>query len=123
MKKTGALFLITFILIMSCLLAGCSFDNSEKETVISSVGSDDGNYTVVLYQTGEPQGTFGDVKAKLVLQNSSGETLDEESFELANDGGGVRGNNITDIVWSDNSAEVHMREFDTDRMFTYILEY
>ncbi len=117
MKK---LFLISFLVITFSLFAGCS---AEKDILIVSHGSPDGIYTVSLYQTGEPQWSFGNVKAKLILENSDGQKTDEESFELANDGGNVTADNITGIIWSETYVEIQVNEFDTTRQYTYILNY
>lgn len=117
MKK---LLLISIFIITFLLFAGCS---AEKDVLITSQSSSDGNYTVSLYQTGEPQWSFGNVKARLILENSDGQVLDEESFELANDGGNVTAQNITEVIWSESFVEVRMKEFDTIRQYTYILNY
>ncbi len=117
MKK---LALISILILTFSLFAGCS---AEKDVLITSQSSPDGNYTVSLYQVGEPQWSFGDVKARLILENSDGQILDEESFELANDGGNVTADNITDIIWSEDYVEIHIREFDTTRQYTHILNY
>ena len=58
------------------------------EILITSQNSPDNNYTVLLYQVGSPQWSFGSVGAKLVLENSDGKVVDKEEFSLANDGAG-----------------------------------
>ena len=121
MKKL--MMVVTFSIIVG-LLVGCSFiEETFDKRLIVSESSPDNNFTVSLYQVGEPQWSFGDVKAKLVLYDSGSRVIDEVSFELANDGGHVQATNIIEIVWLDNQVEVRMREFDTIREYTYILKY
>lgn len=118
MKKT----LISMILVFAlCLFASCS--NSEKEDLIISYDNSVNGYSVSLYQVGEPQGSFGSVNAKLVLNDSEGNLIDETEFELANDGGGVRITNITEVNWFDDRVEILLNESDTTNEFSYVLNY
>ena len=114
---------ITFIVVV-CLLAGCShIEHIFMTEFITSQSSPDNRYSVSLYQVGDPEWPFGDVKAKLVLYDSKSNVIDKEDFELANDGGHVKAGNIVEVVWLENHVEIHMREFDTIMEYTYILEY
>lgn len=117
MKKVST---VLALVLLACILTGCLFESIK---MITYQHSPDENYTVYLYQVGSPQWSFGGVTAKLVLKNANGKKLDEKTFELANDGGGVTKGNILEVVWSENSVEVQMREFDTTRQFSYTLNY
>ena len=118
MKK---LFFTILMLTMLCFFAGCSV--AEEEILITSQNSPDENYTVLLYQVGSPEWSFGSVGAKLVLENKNGKIVDEVKFALANDGAGVFENNIKSITWMENQVEIIMGESDTTRQFTYVLKY
>ena len=121
MKKS---MLFVTLAVVVCLLAGCSLIVSILKTeFITSQSSPDNLYSVSLYQVGDPEWPFGDVKAKLVLSDSESNVIDAVDFELANDGGDVKAGNIIEIVWLENHVEIHMREFDTIMEYTYILEY
>lgn len=118
MKKT----LISLVLVFTIILfAGCS--KTDKEDLIISYDNSVNGYTVSLYQVGEPQGTFGDVTAKLVLQDSAGNVIDEENFDLANDGADVLITNITAVNWYDDRVEIGLKELDTSNELTYVLNY
>ena len=101
-------------------LTGCVF---EKNTEICSHSDENGKYTVVLYQVGDPQWSFGPVKAKLVLKDASGKVMDEESFSLGNDGAGVYPGNIEEIIWHGDSVVVRMNEADTTRVYNFTLYF
>ena len=90
-----------------------TYKTQYKQKEIYHESSPDNNHTVSLYQVGEPQWSFGSVDAKLVLYNSDGKKLDEESFELSNDGANVVAGNIVEIIWSEDQGEIKMKEFDT----------
>lgn len=115
------LLAVLLAVIMICVCVGCS--KIEEEILITSQSSPDNNYTVSLYQVGSPQWSFGPVNAKLVLYDSECQKIDEESFELRNDGGNVKGSNIIQIIWSEDQVEIRMQEFDTTKQYTYILDY
>lgn len=117
MKKLLVLFLVVFTVFTS---SACSF---EENIFIASQNSPDRKYTVYLYQVGSPQWSFGSVKAKLILKDSNGKTIDEEAFSLANDGAGVFASNIKEIIWSEAQVEIIMGECDTTRQFMYSLNY
>ena len=118
MKK---LFVVMLAFAIVCAFAGCSI--AEKEILITAQNSPDGNYKVLLYQVGEPTWSFGSVSAKLVLENSDGKKIEEACFELANDGGGVSSGNIIAINWVDTQVAVQMKESDTTKQYTYMLQY
>lgn len=118
MKKICILLVSVFIFLSSA----CS-QKSEDIMLITSQSSPDGSYTVSLYQIGEPVWSFGPVRAKLVLENAKGETIDEESFQLFNDGGDVFAENIEEVTWLENCVEILMGESDTTRQYTYVLDY
>lgn len=106
---------------MICFFTGCSV--IEGKTFITSQNSPDGDYTISLYQIGSPQWSFGSVKARLVLEDSRGKTVDTEDFSLGNDGTGVAESNIAAITWAEDQVQVQMKEFDTTKQYTYILRY
>ena len=118
MKKLLVMILAATIL---SLFVGCAV--AEEEIPITSQTSPDGNYKVTLYQVGDPTWSFGSVSAKLVLEDAEGKKLDEEQFELNNDGTGVGSGNIVAITWEATRAAVQMKEFDTTKQYTYYLQY
>ncbi len=118
MKKILILLISVIVL---CLFAGCS--KAEKEKLVISYDDSVNGYTISLYQVGEPQGTFGDVTAKLILQDSAGNVIDEENFELANDGANVVITNISEVNWFDDRVEILVKELDTTNQYTYTLSY
>ena len=118
MKK---LFISILVIMMVYYFTGCSI--KEEEILITSQNSPDGNYSIVLYQVGSPQGSFGSVNAKLVLIDNNGKKIDEENFGLANDGAGVYEGNIKAITWLENNVEIIIGESDTTNQFTFALSY
>ena len=122
MKKIVPTVLCTFLLLC---LTGCAFvESAVEETIpITSQSSPDGDYTLQLFQVGSPTWSFGSVKARLVLQNADGDTVDAVDFSLNNDGGGVHAYNIEDITWHEDHVEILMNESDTIRQYTYRLYY
>lgn len=119
MKK---LLVLTVALFIIFALGACSPDEKNNETLIISQKSPDGSYTLYLYQIGEPVWSFGPVKAKLVLQNADGEVVDEESFELFNDGVGVHTGNLKQVSWGDAEVDILM-DADEHPEEHYILTY
>lgn len=117
-----AAIIIKLVAIISNVLI-FTYKTQYKQKEIYQESSPDNNHTVSLYQVGEPQWSFGSVDAKLVLYNSDGKKLDEESFELSNDGANVIAGNIVEIIWSEDQVEIKMKEFDTTQQYTYILKY
>lgn len=117
-----AAIIIKLVAIISNVLI-FTYKTQYKQKEIYQESSPDNNHTVSFYQVGEPQWSFGSVDAKLVLYNSDGKKLDEESFELSNDGANVIAGNIVEIIWSEDQVEIKMKEFDTTQQYTYILKY
>ena len=117
MKKIFVLFVA---ILMICTFAACSIKNNEA---VVSYNSPDGKYTVSLYQAGDPQWPFGPVKAKLVLKNTKGRTLDKVTFWLDNDGGGVALYNLLDIDWMEDHAEIKMQGIEAYESEIYTLKY
>ena len=118
MKKSLVSLFLVFLL---CLFSSCS--NTEKEELIISYDNSVNGYTIFLYQVGEPQWAFGNVNAKLVLQDSDGNVIRETEFELANDGANILLDNITEVNWFDDRVEVNLKELDTINEFIYVLNY
>lgn len=122
MKKLLCIFL-TAVVVFSLSACSVFFVEKDQEELITSHESPDGNYAVCLYQVGEPRWSFGSVDAKLVLKDAGGKELDEESFDLSNDGAGVHKGNIIKITWLEDRVEVLMGESDTTKQYTYVLNY
>lgn len=61
--------------------------------------------------------------AKLVLSDRDNAVINEEEFQLFNDGAGVFAGNIQKITWLENRVEILLGESDTTRKFTIILSY
>ena len=116
------LLALLFACFLLCLTS-CASDAAQQDILIASRNSPDGCHTVQLYQVGSPGWSFGSVGAKLVLVNADGDVLEEESFSLNNDGGGVHAYNIESITWQDEQVEIVMNESDTIRQYTYTLAY
>lgn len=112
------------IVVVIFSLTGCSafFAEKEQETLIASQENPDGNYVICLYQVGEPRWSFGPVDAKLVLKDAGGNVLDEESFNLFNDGAGVHEGNLKLITWLGNKVEIIM-DADERPEECYVLNY
>lgn len=117
MKKICVLLAV---IVLALVIAACLIG---KGTLITSQESPNGDYTVHLYQIGSPGWPFGAVSAKLVLENSEGDTIDKVTFDLANDGGGVYEGNIEEIHWLQENVEIIMGEADTTKQYIYILYY
>lgn len=122
MKKLLCVFLIFAVAFSLSACSGLFGEENQEETLITSQNSTDGRYVVYLYQVGSPQWSFGPVGAKLVLKDFSGKILDEESFELANDGVGVHSENIGRIDWLETGAAVLVRADESPEQ-TYVLHY
>lgn len=121
MKRIVALFVAISLILM---FSACFFETDTEEVIfITSEQSADGNYTLSLYQLGSPRWTFGPVDAKLVLSDRDSAVINEEEFQLFNDGAGVFAGNIQKITWLENRAEILLGESDTTRQFTIILSY
>lgn len=126
MKILKRIIIASIIIILAVIISFISifiYDDQYKQREIYREISPNGNHTVFLYQIGNPQWSFGSVNAKLVLRDTKGKKVDEDTFSLANDGGSVIDANIVEIVWADNQVEIQMKEFDTTQLYTYILEY
>ena len=116
MKILKRIIIASIIIILAVIISFISifiYDDQYKQREIYREISPNGNHTVFLYQIGNPQWSFGSVNAKLVLRDTKGKKVDEDTFSLANDGGSVIDANIVEIVWADNQVEIQMKEFDT----------
>lgn len=103
MKKVLAIILVIFVI---GAFSACSPKQGDNEVLIASQKSPDGNYTVSFYQVGEPQWPFGPVGAKLILTDVNGNKLDEEIFDVLNDGAGAHEGNLKAITWDENEVQV-----------------
>ena len=118
MKKIISL---TLALIVVCIAVGCAL--LEEDIFITSNTSPDSSYTVILYQIGSPQWSFGAVKAKLVLTDKNGKEIEKQEFSFNNDGTGVTADNIIEVIWEIDRVEVKTREFDTANQYSYTLYF
>ena len=117
MKKA----IIALILLLTvCVLFGCLF---ERVTLITTQSHPDNGYSISLYQIGSPQWSFGGVTAKLVLKNPKGKTVEQKTFELANDGAGVFKSNLNAVTWLSDRVEIKISEADTSNIYTYTFYY
>lgn len=119
MKKVIAMIVVAFMIFT---FSGCSSEENNQETLITSQTSPDGKYTVSLYQVGDSQWSFGPVKAKLVLTDADGNKIDEENFSLQNDGAGVHTRNLVEITWNANNVQVLMSPDENPQKY-YFLQY
>ena len=119
MKKICTLLLAVFMFIIS---SACSSEIDKEEILITSQISPDGNYSIYLYQVGDPQWSFGSVGAKLVLKESNGKIVDEKEFSLANDGTMVHEDNLKSVVWLENEVKVLMDADEAPEKY-FVLSY
>lgn len=119
MKKICTLLLAVFMFIIS---SACSSEIDKEEILITSQSSPDGNYSIYLYQVGDPQWSFGSVGAKLVLKESNGKIVDEKEFSLANDGTMVHEDNLKSVAWLENEVKVLMDADEAPEKY-YVLSY
>lgn len=122
-KRILIAFIVIILVSIISFVAIFIYEDQFKKREIYQENSPDGNYTIVLYQVGSPQWSFGSVKAKLVLEDANGKKIDEEDFGLANDGAGVFEGNVKKITWMEKQVKIIMGESDTTKQFTYILSY
>ena len=122
-KRILIAFIVIILVSIISFVAIFIYEDQFKKREIYQENSPNGNYTIVLYQLGSPQWSFGSVKAKLVLEDANGKKIDEEDFGLANDGAGVFEGNVKEITWMENQVKIIMGESDTTKQFTYILSY
>ena len=120
-KRILIAFIVIILVSIISFVVIFIYEDQFKKREIYQENSPDGNYTIVLYQVGSPQWSFGSVKAKLVLEDANGKKIDEEDFGLANDGAGVFEGNVKEITWMENQVKIIMGESDTTKQFTYIL--
>ncbi len=107
---------------MIIISSACSSEIDKEEILITSQSSPDGNYSIYLYQVGDPQWSFGSVGAKLVLEESNGKIVDEKEFSLANDGAMVHEDNLKSVTWLENEVEVLMDADEAPEKY-YVLSY
>ena len=120
MKRITAAFLV---LCMIFAMSACSLLESYDVRFVASQTSPDGQYTVTLYQVGNPKWSFGSVKAKLVLTDANGNQIAEENFSLNNDGTDVYAENMEEIHWQSNQVSIVVGESDTAKKYTYVFRY
>ena len=105
-KRILIAFIVIILVSIISFVAIFIYEDQFKKREIYQENSPDGNYTIVLYQVGSPQWSFGSVKAKLVLEDANGKKIDEEDFGLANDGAGVFEGNVKEITWMENQVKI-----------------
>ena len=115
--------LVAFFVAVLCFGAYILYLEEIRTEEIHTLRSPDGNYTVEVFQVGSPGWSFGPVKARLILSDNNGETLDRLDISLNNDGSGVDPYNINDIRWLDHTVELDIQGFDDQKPVTYILRY
>ena len=76
---------ISIILYVSLFI----YDDQFAKREVYRQTSPNGDFDFVLYQVGQPEWPFGDVKAQISVLNSQGKTIDKESIVIHTDGGAV----------------------------------
>ncbi len=118
MIKKILTFIGIFLLIICVMGAGFLYKIDYKKTEIKSSVSDDKNYTLTVYEIGEPEFAFGSANCRFVLKNNDKKisTLD---FEIRNDGGWALPQNV-DIKWQDNCAVAYVNGEEQEDTIYYL---
>ncbi len=117
LKEIGILFGVV-ILILSIGMMFLMYELNYKKVEISQ--STEGDYTISMYQIGEPAWPFGPVHGKFVLRKD-GRKLNTYSFLVSNDGGGLTSGNAI-FKWTDNCVEIRVSGEEQEDML-YILGF
>ena len=97
----AAIVLIVVLLIIA-LLWNIYYITELEETQVNEFYSDDGKYTLTMYQVGDPDFPFGAVSGKFVLKENT-EVINTYHFSVADDGAGLQ-HNVPAIRWTDDSV-------------------
>ncbi|MBQ7766348.1 MAG: hypothetical protein IJ397_05875 [Lachnospiraceae bacterium] len=98
----AAVVLIVVLLVVA-LLWGLYYITELEETKVNEFYSDDGKYTLTMYEVGDADFPFGSVNGKFVLKDNTQAVINTCKFSVADDGAGLKGN-VPAIRWTDNSV-------------------
>lgn len=103
---TGGVILAAVVLIVVLLIVALLWHiyyiTELEETKINEFYSDDGQYTLMMYQVGDPDFPFGSVSGKFELKKD-GDLINAYAFSVADDGAGLQ-YNVPAIRWTDDSV-------------------
>lgn len=126
MKLFKKIILATVVAILAavvCFISIVVYHEEFKKKEVYRQTSPDGEYTVVLYQVGQPEWPFGAVKAEIRLLNANRKTLDQESIEIHTDGGQLHGFFVEEVRWCDEAVEFECTQADGLDAITCELEF
>lgn len=98
----AAPIVLLFLFVIACLL----YRTDYAKTEILTSASTDGQYSLTVYQIGEPDWPFGPTHCRFDLKNDS-KRIVKYPFSIRNDGVSVSMNNFT-AVWNSDSVTVRV---------------
>lgn len=126
MRKWKSFIIILIVAVLVTILSFVAlvvYERAFEKTEIYRENSPDNEFVFILYEVGEPIGSFGPVDAQIKVLNSKGKTVDKEVFSVNNDGGHLLEINIEEIRWYDTKLELDLRGADDALSTTYVLEF
>ena len=118
-KKTVVIFAV-IALVLAAIIGTYIYISGHRITDIGVSLSPDGNRSLYFQSVGEPDFTFGDSHARLVLKNGSA-TVAEYAFDVANDGKTLAPENWS-ADWGEAAVSVIISGEEQQDM-QYILNY
>lgn len=105
---------------VSVIIGGFIYQTEFKQNEVNTYFSDDGTYSLTIYQIGDPDWPFGKTDCRFVLYGSGG-TISTKDFSVYNDGGNVFDDNFN-VQWHEDNVSITVNgEEQSDR--TYILYF
>lgn len=101
-KKVLATFGIIVLSFIMIFFGSLFYITELKKTKVNEFYSNDGQYTLTMYQIGEPAFPFGSVKGKFVLKKGN-IVINSYDFVVSDDGCGLE-NNVPAIRWTDSAV-------------------
>lgn len=101
-RKT--LLLAGFVIVLAALLLAGLSQPEHTTAEICTYLSDDGAYSLILYQIGEPEGSFGNTHCKAELHRGS-TMLSTKAFDMACDGASVHPYNFS-VSWFEDHVTI-----------------
>lgn len=115
-----AIIILLPILIIVIGIGSLYYEIELKETKINEFTSDDGQYTLTMYQVGEPDFPFGAVSGKFELKKDD-DVINTYDFRVMDDGCGLNGN-VPAVRWTD-TAVMLIVDGSEQKEQLYILNY
>ena len=120
LKTVLAIFVV--IVLIGLVNFGVDYYNYNlKLTDLAEIPSDNGSYSVMIQQVGEPKGAFGDFDVRVTVK-ADGEILHEFKSEIANDGKMLDWHNWQ-VEWNEETVTVILDgEEQEEEIFTIELQ-